>query len=46
MKHTEAFLDNFETRKTEEDSFALGLELMFLALADLLLDDDNMEVAA
>ena len=45
MKHTENFLDNFDTRKTEEDPFALGLELMLLALADILLKDSK-EVAA
>lgn len=46
MKHTEAFLDTFEARKTEEDPFALGLELMFMALADILLKDSKEVNAA
>ena len=46
MKHTENFLDNYEARMEHEDSFGLGLELMFLAIADILLDDSKEVNAA
>ena len=46
MKHTEAFLDTYEARKTEEDPFALGFELLLLALADILLKDSKEVNAA
>lgn len=46
MKHTENFLDNFDTRKTEEDPFALGLELLFITIADILLKDSKEVNAA
>lgn len=46
MKHTETFLDNYETRKSQEDSMALGFEMLFLLLLDLAVDKDKaMEVA-
>lgn len=47
MKHTEAFLDNYKGRMEHEDSFALGLELMFITILDLAVNKDKaMEVAA
>lgn len=41
MKHTENFLDTYEARKTEEDPVALGFELLFMAFADILLNDSK-----
>ena len=46
MMHTENFLDAYESRKNQEDSFALGLELLFTTILDLAVDKDKaMEVA-
>ena len=46
MKHTEAFLDTYKARMEHEDSFALGLELMFTTILDLAVDKDKaVEVA-
>ena len=46
MMHTENFLNEYESRMEHEDSFGLGLELMFLAILDLAVDKDKaMEVA-
>ena len=46
MKHTENFLNTYEARREQEDSFALGFELLFLTILDLATDKDKaMEVA-
>lgn len=44
MKHTENFLDTYKSRMEHEDPVALGFELLFMALADLLLKDDRSKV--
>ena len=46
MKHTENFLNTYEARREHEDPFGLGLELMLLALADIILNDSKEVNAA